>query len=107
MAAQPISLPKPWPDFLKTIDSELSQTVHLHCLRGFVLAALYRIPRYTGDLDYIEVIPHEATDEIETIAGRESALASKYKLFLQSVGIADLPRITNRGCRRSNYIFQN
>lgn len=86
------SPPKPWPEFLKEIDAALSQTVNLHCLGGFVLTALYRIPRVTGDLDYIEVVPLDAADEIEKIGGRDSALFKKYKLYLQRVGgIVDLP----------------
>jgi len=86
-----ISLPKPWPDFLRAVDSGLSQTVNLTCLGGFVLAALYGIPRFTGDLDYVEAVPREAAQEVEKVGGRDSALCKKYKLFLQSVGVADLP----------------
>ena len=86
-----LSLPKPWPDFLKEVDAQLSQIVNLHCLGGFVLTALYGVPRYTGDLDYIEVMPRAAASELERIAGKESPLCKKYKLFLQKVGIADLP----------------
>lgn len=85
------SLPKPWPDFLREVDAGLSRTVNLHCVGAFVLVALYGIPRYTGDLDYIEVLPPEASTEVEKIGGRESALHNKYKLFLQSVDVADLP----------------
>ena len=36
-------------------------------------------------------MPREATNELERIAGKESALCKKYKLFLQNVRIADLP----------------
>ena len=86
-----LSLPKPWPDFLKEVDAQLSQKVNLHCLGGFVLTALYDIPRPTADLDYISAVPEEAQEEIERLAGRESALCKKYKLYFQSVGIADLP----------------
>src|SRR5579862_7017508 len=89
--ATTLSLPKPWPDFLKEVDAQLSQQVNLHCLGGFVLTALYRIPRYTGDLDYIEIVPRAAANELERIAGRGSPLCKKYKLFLQHVGVADLP----------------
>lgn len=89
--AMNLSLPKPWPAFLKEIDTQLSQEVNLHCLGGFVLTALYAIPRFTGDLDYIEVTPRAAANELEHIAGRESALCRKYGLYLQNVGIADFP----------------
>ena len=86
-----LSLPKPWPDFLKEVDAQLSQEVNLHCLGGFVLTALYGVPRSTADLDYIEVVPRTAANELERIAGKESPLYKKYKLFLQHVGIAEFP----------------
>jgi len=60
-----LSLPKPWPDFLKAVDAQLSQEVNLHCLGGFVLTALYAVPRYTGDLDYIEIVPRAAANELD------------------------------------------
>ncbi len=85
---QNVTLPKPWPDFLKAVDAELSREVSLHCIGGFVLAALYQIPRPTGDVDYIA--SHDA-QEIERVAGQESALAKKFKLFFQGVGVAEFP----------------
>jgi len=85
------ALPKPWPDFLKEIDSAISRPVDLHCIGGFVLTASYGLPRSTGDLDYVQVIPQDAAAEIEDLAGLGSVIARKYRLFLQSVGIADLP----------------
>jgi Nucleotidyltransferase of unknown function (DUF6036) len=88
-----VSLPKPWPDFLKEVDAQLSQQVNLHCIGGFVITALYGMPRPfpTADVDYIKAVPREAGNEVEKIAGRESALCKKYRLFFQSVGIADFP----------------
>lgn len=89
--ATTLSPPKPWRDFLKEVDAQLSQKVNLHCLGGFVLTARYGLPRPTADIDYVSVVPREAREEIERLAGRESALCKKYKLYFQSVGIADLP----------------
>jgi hypothetical protein len=87
-----VILPKPWPDFLKEIDNALSQQVSLTCVGGFVLAAMYDIPRPTGDIDYIAVMPQDAIHEIEAVGGRGSALAKKYGLALQAVGgISDSP----------------
>jgi len=87
-----ITLDKPWPDFLKEVDSALARKVSLTCVGGFVLAALYGIPRYTGDVDYIEVMPADALSEVEEVAGRGSALAKKYRLCFQNVGgVTDLP----------------
>ena len=89
--ANTLALPKPWPDFLKEVDDQLSQKVDLQCIGGFVLTALHAIPRSTDDLDYIAAIPRQAAEEIERIAGKGSALCRKYRLYLQRVGIADLP----------------
>lgn len=85
-------IPSPWPSFLKEVDQALSAPVELHCLGGFVLAAMYGLPRPTDDLDYISVIPGDAFQEINDIAGLGSKLSKKYKVFLQNVGsIPDLP----------------
>lgn len=84
-------LPSPWPQFLKEIDQALTAPVELHCLGGFVLTLLYGIRRSTDDLDYISVVPRDASSEIEELAGRQSRLRKKYKLFLQNVGVADFP----------------
>jgi len=86
-----ITLPKPWPDFLNKVDAKLSQRVILHCGGGFVIGALYGLPRPTADVDYIEAVPRQGADELERIAGRDSALCKKYRLFFQRVGIADVP----------------
>jgi Nucleotidyltransferase of unknown function (DUF6036) len=87
-----ITLAKPWSDFLKALDHALSQAVSLTSIGGFVLSVLYDLPRTTGDIDYLEVIPSNALHELEAIGGRNSALAKKYGLALQHVGgVADPP----------------
>lgn len=85
------SLSRPWRDFLEEVDRELSQPVQLQCLGGFVLAACYGLPRPTGDLDYISILPTGADQDLETVAGRDSRLAKKYKLYFQHVTVADVP----------------
>jgi Nucleotidyltransferase of unknown function (DUF6036) len=86
------TLAKPWSDFLKAIDNALSQEVSLTCIGGFVLSALYALPRATGDIAYLEVTPRDAIHEVEAIGGHNSALAKRYGLALQNVGgIADPP----------------
>lgn len=74
------ALPSPWAKFLTEVDTLLPHSVALHCLGGFVLTALYGLPRPTGDLDYIAAIPAEHAAVIEEIAGRDSKLARKYKV---------------------------
>ena len=63
----------------------------LHCLGGFVVAVRYHLRWPTGDLDYIEIIPHHAMEVLQRIAGPESPLAKKYHLCFQHVGVASLP----------------
>ncbi|MGC9990122.1 MAG: DUF6036 family nucleotidyltransferase [Terriglobales bacterium] len=84
-------LSPPWPEFLTDVDQSLSEAVELHCLGGFVLAAMYDIPRTTNDLDYISADPGNAYEERSRIAGPESDLAKKHKVFLHLVGVADYP----------------
>ena len=50
-------LPSKWKDFLREIDQLLAVAVEMHCLGGFVLSALYDLPRPTGDVDYIAAMP--------------------------------------------------
>jgi|SRR5579864_1001835 len=91
MTNDPIELPKPWSDFLKEVDSALSGPVTLSCIGAFVLTALYGLPRPTGDIDYIDATPQGAANEINELGGADSALAKKYHVCFQNVGIADWP----------------
>ncbi len=84
-------LPQPWDKFLAEVDALLPDPVELHCLGGFVVAVRYHLPRPTADLDYIEIIPHDAMEVLQRIAGPESELAKKYHLYFQHVGVASLP----------------
>ena len=63
----------------------------IHCLGGFVAACYYDLPRPTNDLDYIEVVPHDALATLQEIAGAESPLAKKHRVHCQRVGVASLP----------------
>ncbi|HVP53172.1 MAG TPA: DUF6036 family nucleotidyltransferase [Terriglobales bacterium] len=85
-------LPAPWPAFLSDLDESLSEPVELHCVGGFVLTVVYGVPRSTADLDYITAIPGSAFNEVERLAGRNSKLAHKYKVYVQPAGgVTDLP----------------
>lgn len=85
------ALPSPWAQFLDKVDELLPRPVELHCLGGFVLTVLYGLPRPTGDIDYISVIPSNEVGTIEAIAGANSELAKKYKIHVQFVTIAEVP----------------
>lgn len=79
-------------EFLTELDAGLSAVTEIHCLGGFVLTVMYGVPRTTSDLDYTSAIPNSAYEELEALAGRESPLARKHRVYLQHLGgIADLP----------------
>jgi hypothetical protein len=84
-------IPNPWRAFLEDIDRKISREIALHCLGGFIAALYYDLPRPTNDLDYVDVIPHDTMELLPRIAGIESALAKKYRVHLQHVGVASLP----------------
>ncbi len=84
-------LPSRWKGFLREVDQLLGVAVEMHCLGGFVLSALYDLPRPTGDVDYIAAIPSNSVTELESIAGQGSALKRKHGLYLQYVAVADVP----------------
>ena len=89
-AMQP-ELPKPWRAFLFEVDRQLPRSIEIHCLGGFVAAVYYDLPRPTNDLDYIEVVPQDATTMLQEIAGLGSPLAKKHHLYFQHVGVASVP----------------
>lgn len=69
----------------------MPRPIEIHCFGGFVAAFYDDLPRPTNDLDYIEVIPHDAMATLQEIAGVESPLAKKHRIHLQYVGVASLP----------------
>ena len=85
------SLPPRWQAFLSEVDQLLPDSVELHCLGGFVLAVLYGLPRPTGDVDYITAVPFDSINDLERIAGRDTALSKKHGLYFQHVTVADVP----------------
>ncbi|MBI2681732.1 MAG: hypothetical protein HYX26_00675 [Acidobacteriales bacterium] len=85
-------IPPPWHDFLNELDLLLSREVELVCVGGFVLAALHGNPRVTGDLDFLEIRPTDASDELLRLGDLDSRLAQKHKVYLQRLtGIVDPP----------------
>lgn len=87
----PAKITEPWLSFLREVDEALGRPVSMHCLGGFVLAALWELPRPTGDVDFIEVVPSDAVSELLGIAGEGTELASRYKLHLHRVTVAEFP----------------
>jgi len=106
----PTTIPEPWLSFLRDVGRALGQPVEVHCLGGFVLTVLWGLPRPTGDVDFIEIEPSEASDELLGIAGEGSELAKRHKLQFHRVTIAEHPEgyasrlvdITPKGLLRLN-----
>jgi hypothetical protein len=90
-AIRPSDLDGKWLGFLTDVDAALSETIELHCLGGFVIAARYGLPRPTADLDYLEIIPPGAQEGLQRIAGEHSPLARKHGLYFQHVALVSAP----------------
>jgi len=96
-----LNLPQHWRNFLEAVDKQLETPVTLHCIGGFVVEAVHKIPRTTGDLDYISIAPRGAFQSLEEIAGQQSELAQRHKLYLQAVvGVADYPEDYEKRLRK-------
>jgi len=83
--------PKPWSSFLAAVDTTLDHEVALHCIGGFAIAMLYRLPRPTVDIDCVSVIPLDKTAALLSVAGEGSALHRQHGVYLQHVGVVTLP----------------
>jgi len=85
-------LPSPWEEFFAGISAAISQPIVLHCVGGFVATACYGLARVTGDVDCVEVRPHEGLAELLKVAGRDSPLANKHGVHIEYVaGITNWP----------------
>jgi hypothetical protein len=84
-------VPQPWHDFFVEVGTRLSQPVELHCLGGFAAVACYELPRSMSDVDYVDVVPPDARSEIENLAGVESGIATRFRVYIHSVGVVTLP----------------
>lgn len=101
----PAKIPEPWRGFLQDVNRALNRPVEVHCLGGFVL---WGLPRPTGDVDFIEVEPSEASGELIRIAGAGSEIEGKHRIHFHRVTIAECPEaytsrlidLTPRGFRR-------
>lgn len=85
------SIPEPWKSFFTEIDESLEEGLALHCLGGFVMTILYRLDRPTADVDVLPIGSNAATDSLIGLAGQGSTLHKKYRVYLQVVGVAQVP----------------
>ncbi len=83
--------PEPWKSFFTEIDASLEEEVVLHCLGGFVMTILYGLDRPTADVDILPIGSNAATDSLIGLAGQGSTLHKKYRVYLQVVGVAQVP----------------
>jgi hypothetical protein len=84
-------VPEPWKSFLFEIDASLTERVELECIGGFVVAALYGLPRPTADVDVLSIAPATQRGFILGLAGRGSPLHRKYGLHIEFVAVAAIP----------------
>ena len=85
------SLLDPWKSFFSEIDTALEEEVPLHCLGGFVMSFLYGLERPTADVDILPVGSISAIETLTRLAGQGSELHKKYKIYVQVVGVAQVP----------------
>lgn len=84
-------IPEPWFSFFQDIDNRLSEKIELECLGGFVITQIYGLARATADVDVISVVPKSQSEQLFEIAGEGSKLHQKHKVYLDWVGIAQIP----------------
>jgi hypothetical protein len=83
--------PSPWAEFLDELDAALPEQVKVNCIGGFVVSLFYGLPRPTGDVDYFSAIPARRINDLQALAGPDSALAKKHKLYLQYFSSHSMP----------------
>jgi hypothetical protein len=84
-------LPSPWREFLGELDTLLDEPIQLHCVGGFAVVAGYGFSRVTNDIDYRALVPHNRIVDLQRIAGPDSDLARKHKVYLQYTGVDSIP----------------
>lgn len=102
-------LPEPWKSFLSEIDRGATETLDFHCLGGFVVTTLYGLERPTADVDVLAIAPIDQRQSVLQLAGKDSVLHRKYKVYLEYVTIAAVPenyeeRLTNMFGRKFKHL---
>lgn len=88
----PSNFPRePYKSFFTEIDASLEEELALHCLGGFVITVLYGLDRPTADVDVLPLGSSAVIEFLIGLAGQGSQLHKKYKLYLQVVGVAQVP----------------
>jgi hypothetical protein len=87
----PRELTAPWRAFFLDLDALLTHKVVLRCLGGFVLASCYGLPRPTGDVDVLSVVPDDDALMLVRSAGKGSPLHARHRICLDLVTVANYP----------------
>jgi hypothetical protein len=85
------TLGEPWRSFLRDLDHELGGPTEVHCFGGFVVAEYYGLSRATADVDVIAAIGATKLEDLRRIAGRDSELAKRHKVYVDIVTVATVP----------------
>ncbi len=83
--------PEPWKSFLAELDELVSAPVQWHCCGGFVVTALYGLPRPTADIDVLAVVPGQIQKRLGELAGKGSKLHQVHGVYLDIVTVAPCP----------------
>lgn len=82
---------QPYLEFLNAIDEKINMPVEMHCIGGFVVSQFYGMSRKTRDVDVLSILPGYASTLLQTLAGQESDLYLRYKLYVQFVAVTAYP----------------
>jgi hypothetical protein len=83
--------PSPWKEFLQALDEKMTEACRLPCFGGFAVTLAYGLSRLTFDIDVLDVAPPRAVEVLMREGGKGSPLATKHKVYLDFVGIANPP----------------
>jgi hypothetical protein len=84
-------VPEPWRSFLVDLDAACPAPMRMLCIGGFAVRLYYDMTRPTVDIDVVDVLPDEAKQTLVALAGAGTALHKRHRVYLQIVGIAQLP----------------
>jgi hypothetical protein len=82
---------EPWFSFLTDLDSQIDEPADFHCIGGFVVSQFYGFARHTADLDVLSVVPLQPAKRVVQIAGKDSPLQKKYRVYIDHVRVAKHP----------------
>jgi hypothetical protein len=82
---------EPWRSFLAGLDAQLTSDVELHCIGGFVVTQIYGLPRETSDVDFLTIRPQTQCADLMVIAGRDSPLHKKHRVYVDPVTVTNPP----------------